>query len=268
MRAMMSKLRLTVNETKTRGAACPKRRSTSWATRSGCVTLEGRASVHRDASRRRRRCRRIKAEIHELTAPVAVDEPVEDVVSELNRMLRGLVELLLLGTGQPGLPSHRQPRLRPAPRSFLDGSTRCESGEPARFPRREASTNSASCGCDCVLERTSVGVGVILVREPDAGNPPVRFDERGWETEHGPIWSDYRAHPRLYPPSSPRHHPNSAIALAPIAVVDCRDRSTETSWHDIGYPPDTDCQYDWCHQDGHARLWLIALLLEPWPDVH
>ena len=24
-----------------------------------------------------------------------------------------------------------------------------------------------------------------LVREPDAGNPPVRFDERGWETEQG-----------------------------------------------------------------------------------
>jgi hypothetical protein len=25
----------------------------------------------------------------------------------------------------------------------------------------------------------------ILVREPDAGNPPVRFDEREVETEHG-----------------------------------------------------------------------------------
>jgi hypothetical protein len=24
-----------------------------------------------------------------------------------------------------------------------------------------------------------------LVREPDAGNPPVRFDEREVETEHG-----------------------------------------------------------------------------------
>jgi hypothetical protein len=26
---------------------------------------------------------------------------------------------------------------------------------------------------------------MILVREPDAGNPPVRFDEREVETEHG-----------------------------------------------------------------------------------
>jgi len=26
---------------------------------------------------------------------------------------------------------------------------------------------------------------MTLVREPDAGNPPVRFDEREVETEHG-----------------------------------------------------------------------------------
>ena len=30
-----------------------------------------------------------------------------------------------------------------------------------------------------------VGEIVNLVREPDAGNPPVRFDEREVETEHG-----------------------------------------------------------------------------------
>jgi hypothetical protein len=33
----------------------------------------------------------------------------------------------------------------------------------------------------------------ILVREPDAGKPPVRFDERGAETDA------FRAAPRLYP---------------------------------------------------------------------
>jgi hypothetical protein len=30
-----------------------------------------------------------------------------------------------------------------------------------------------------------VGEVMNLVREPDAGNPPVRFDEREVETEHG-----------------------------------------------------------------------------------
>ena len=52
----------------------------------------------------------------------------------------------------------------------------------------------------------------FLVREPDAGDPPVRFDERGVETEHGWIlWHrqpkgpatrmanlPHRATPRLY----------------------------------------------------------------------
>ena len=35
------------------------------------------------------------------------------------------------------------------------------------------------------------------VGEPDAANPHVRFDERGWET--GRPRSRYRAPPRLYP---------------------------------------------------------------------
>jgi len=30
-----------------------------------------------------------------------------------------------------------------------------------------------------------VGESVSLLREPDAGDPPVRFDERDVETEHG-----------------------------------------------------------------------------------
>jgi len=36
-------------------------------------------------------------------------------------------------------------------------------------------------------------LAVKPVGEPDAGNPHVRFDERGRETEHR-----YRARPRLY----------------------------------------------------------------------
>ncbi len=38
-----------------------------------------------------------------------------------------------------------------------------------------------------------------LVREPDAGNPPVRFDERGVETERQPP----RHSSTLLPPFSP-----------------------------------------------------------------
>ena len=36
------------------------------------------------------------------------------------------------------------------------------------------------------------------IGKPDAGNPPVRFDERGWETERCQSAPSNRAHPRLY----------------------------------------------------------------------
>ncbi|MGH9454001.1 MAG: hypothetical protein ACRD2O_08535 [Terriglobia bacterium] len=44
----------------------------------------------------------------------------------------------------------------------------------------------------------AVTVGFIVkpTGEPDAGNPHVRFDERGWET--GRPLRYHRAHPRLY----------------------------------------------------------------------
>ena len=59
----------------------------------------------------------------------------------------------------------------------------------------------------------SVGESMSLVREPDAGEPPVRFDERDVETEHGEAIEaptdervgnrhahlHYRATSRLYP---------------------------------------------------------------------
>ena len=56
MRAMMSKLRLTVNETKTRLCRRARgERSTSWVTRSDGVTRRGRARRTSGRSRRRRR---------------------------------------------------------------------------------------------------------------------------------------------------------------------------------------------------------------------
>jgi hypothetical protein len=48
----------------------------------------------------------------------------------------------------------------------------------------------------------------ILVREPDAGNPPVRFDEREVETEHGEdrrAPADERAGNSYASPEPPRH---------------------------------------------------------------
>jgi hypothetical protein len=43
----------------------------------------------------------------------------------------------------------------------------------------------------------AVGLTVKPVGKPDAGNPHVRFDERGWETGRR-FGVSARAHPRLY----------------------------------------------------------------------
>src|SRR2546427_3847767 len=46
-----------------------------------------------------------------------------------------------------------------------------------RFGRNWVFSNSVRCSWDLVRESTVKPVG-----KPDAGNPHVRFDERGWET--------------------------------------------------------------------------------------
>ena len=44
----------------------------------------------------------------------------------------------------------------------------------------------------------SVYLAVKPVRESQAGDRHVRFDERGWETERWPQAPSHGAHPRLY----------------------------------------------------------------------
>jgi hypothetical protein len=49
----------------------------------------------------------------------------------------------------------------------------------------------------CPIEPSFVSLAVKPVGKPDAGNPHVRFDERGWETGRR-FGVSARAHPRLY----------------------------------------------------------------------
>jgi hypothetical protein len=70
------------------------------------------------------------------------------------------------------------------------------------------------------------------VGEPDAGNPHVRFDERGWETErrHGP---SYRAHPRLYrrsPPEAQARYLAFQQGLQQLGWTDGRNVHIDTRW--------------------------------------
>ena len=73
-------------------------------------------------------------------------------------------------------------------------------------PRRATCTTSWACpACRGRTRQLPVGERVsTLVREPDAGNPPVRFDERGVETENN----------RVFLRPNPQEHTRSADLIA------------------------------------------------------
>src|SRR5215469_15259801 len=78
-----------------------------------------------------------------------------------------------------------------------DGAIRCITAAPAASPNKRCSANWEYCSFvelswSNVRESTMKPVG-----KPDAGNPHVRFDERGWETGRR-FGVSARAHPRLY----------------------------------------------------------------------
>jgi hypothetical protein len=55
------------------------------------------------------------------------------------------------------------------------------------LPQGEDASRAEGSSPDPSIERpTIVGLGVKPIGEPDAGNPHVRFDERGWETGRWP----------------------------------------------------------------------------------
>jgi hypothetical protein len=64
------------------------------------------------------------------------------------------------------------------------------------------------------------------VGEPDAGDPHVRFDERGWETERWPQAPSRRARPRLYSAKSccEQVQQNSKISYESLLIRSSRRR--------------------------------------------
>jgi hypothetical protein len=64
------------------------------------------------------------------------------------------------------------------------------------------------------------------VGEPDAGNPHVRFDERGWET--GRHLRCHRAHPRLYRTESKAQDQAVRLCLAAAAKHHSQVPSTDS----------------------------------------
>ena len=115
MRSMMERLKLTVNETKTRVCRLPEETfdflgytiGRCYSTKTGKAYLGTRPSKKRIT----RLCRAISEETRRRWTLLEA----HDRVAKLNRMLSGWGELLLFGTCEQGLPDRGRPRPASAP---------------------------------------------------------------------------------------------------------------------------------------------------------
>jgi RNA-directed DNA polymerase len=133
MRSMMSKLRLTVNETKTRRCRVPEETfdflgytiGRCWSTKTGKAYIGTKPSAKKIA--------RIKREISDQTSRNWYWMDVEDVVARLNRMLLGWSNYFCLGpvsTTYQAVDSHARQRLR----QWLQGKHKRSSRGESRLP--------------------------------------------------------------------------------------------------------------------------------------
>ena len=133
MRSMMSKLRLTVNETKTRLGRVPEESVNFLGYTIGLCHSErtGRSSIGTKPSAKK--IDSLKAAIHELTSRRWLWTTVEDRVAKLNRKLLGWSNYFCLGPVSPSyraIDRHARHRLR----QWLRGKHKLQSRGTTRFP--------------------------------------------------------------------------------------------------------------------------------------
>jgi hypothetical protein len=178
---MMSKLKLTVNETKTRVCSLPEEKFDFLGYTFGrCYsTRTGRAYLGTVPSKKRvqRICRAVSEEPERRTTQL----DSKTLVGKLNRMMTGWANYFCRGPvskAYDAVDRHAKKRLRqwlctkhkvPWPSQELSG------GISVRRVRTGLLSQAD--------QQLSAGESVSLFREPDAVAPHVRFDEREQETE-------------------------------------------------------------------------------------
>lgn len=133
MRSMMSKLRLTVNETKTRLCRVPEEGVNYLGYTIGLCHSPRTGRSYIGTTPSARKIDALKAEIHELTRRKWLWTTVEDRVANLNRMLLGWSNDFRLGPVSPAyraIDRHARPRLR----QWLRGKHKVRSRGTSRFP--------------------------------------------------------------------------------------------------------------------------------------
>ena len=108
------------------------------------------------------------------------------MVGRLNRMLRGWANYFSLGPVSRAYRAVDRHAREPAPPVVVSEAQGVGTGNHTLSPDEYLYDRLGLVELQAATAQLPVGeTRDILVREPDAGNPPVRFDEREVETEHG-----------------------------------------------------------------------------------
>ena len=158
-------------------------------------------------------CRRVS----ELTTPRDGLLPPGVVVARLNRLLTGWANYFTLGQVSPAYEAIGRHAIRRL-RQWLCRKHKVRSGKEVRFPAGDSGKSTGSPALRRI-RRAFRGRRHDLVREPDAGNPHVRFDERRLETES---WRGVRHRHRRKPPATAtpcayRHRASRRLYKVPAA---------------------------------------------------
>ena len=187
MQDMMAKLKLTVNEQKTRRCHLPEEKFTFlgytfgryYSRRTGGAYLGLRPSTKK-VQQLVRDDERVNGSPNLLAVGHGQGSPAQPQVTRLG-------ELLQSGHCQPGLRYGATSHLSQAATVAVLQARRA-AGEGCTLSHRVSARQASPGAAWCLAPQLAVGERmVIFVREPDAGNLHVRFDEREVETEQGEL---------------------------------------------------------------------------------
>ena len=179
---VMTRLGLTLNRTKTclRDARQERFHFLGYSLGPHCFRQTGRWFI--GASPSKKSVQRLKDKVSAMLVPGNMGEWTE-VRDGLNRLLRGWSGYFSPGshyTVDRAVEAHLYDRVR----NFLARRHKLPTRGSRRFSMRQYSALWACCVCACAEIPTPAREPATKpVGKPDAGNPHVRFDERGGETD-------------------------------------------------------------------------------------
>jgi hypothetical protein len=179
MRGMMERMKLTLNETKTHVCHLPAESFDFLGYTFGRMYSPRTGGAYLGARPARKKVLGVCRRLNELVGKVPTFIRPEAMVYQVNQVSRGWANYFCYGTCSSAFKIvhlHVCRRVRRWLRRKFELDGQGYSQNPDSY---------LVAGHPKTSPPLLVGEIMNLVREPDAGNPPVRFDEREVETEHG-----------------------------------------------------------------------------------